>query len=93
MMVTTLHSWASARLFDRYIESVTQLNPIQLTVHRVFSFLICFSSTIQLNLTGHCNGLTKKEIKDLWIQADIDGNGIVDYKEFQVIRLLFKTCS
>ncbi|CAH8360291.1 unnamed protein product [Eruca vesicaria subsp. sativa] len=37
----------------------------------------------QLNLTGHCNGLTTKEIKDLWIQADIDGNGLVDYKEFQ----------
>lgn len=39
---------------------------------------------MQLNLTGHCNGLTTKEIKDLWTQADIDGNGLVDYKEFQV---------
>ncbi|CAL9247520.1 unnamed protein product [Arabidopsis halleri] len=38
----------------------------------------------QLNLTGHCNGLTTKEIKDLWIQSDIDGNGLLDYKEFQV---------
>jgi hypothetical protein len=37
----------------------------------------------QLNLTGHCNGLTTKEIKDLWTQADIDGNGLLDYKEFQ----------
>ncbi|XP_010555752.1 PREDICTED: uncharacterized calcium-binding protein At1g02270-like [Tarenaya hassleriana] len=37
----------------------------------------------QLNLTGHCNGLTRKEIRDLWVQADIDGNGVLDYKEFQ----------
>lgn len=51
---------------------------IQLNVDRVFSF------STQLNLTGHCNGLTTKEIKDLWVQADIDGNGLLDYKEFQV---------
>lgn len=37
----------------------------------------------QLNLTGHCHGLTDVEIKDLWVQADIDGNGVLDYKEFQ----------
>lgn len=39
---------------------------------------------IQLNLTGHCHGLSPEEIKDLWVQADIDGNGVVDYDEFQV---------
>lgn len=64
---------------------------IQLNVNCVFSF------SAQLNLTGHCNGLTTKEIKDLWIQADIDGNGLLDYKEFQVMFLyetpLSKTCS
>ncbi|KAH7543702.1 hypothetical protein JRO89_XS15G0002900 [Xanthoceras sorbifolium] len=38
---------------------------------------------LQLNLTGHCLGLSVQETKDLWFQADIDGNGIVDYKEFQ----------
>uniref|UniRef100_A0A6N2KAJ4 EF-hand domain-containing protein n=1 Tax=Salix viminalis TaxID=40686 RepID=A0A6N2KAJ4_SALVM len=37
----------------------------------------------QLNLTGHCNGLSDEETKDLWVQADIDGNGVLDYKEFQ----------
>ncbi|XP_027335522.1 uncharacterized calcium-binding protein At1g02270-like isoform X6 [Abrus precatorius] len=36
----------------------------------------------QLNLTGHCYGLTEEEIKDLWPQADVDGNGVLDYKEF-----------
>ncbi|XP_019454878.1 PREDICTED: uncharacterized calcium-binding protein At1g02270-like isoform X2 [Lupinus angustifolius] len=36
----------------------------------------------QLNLTGHCHGLSIDEIKDLWIQADNDGNGVLDYKEF-----------
>ncbi|KAJ8748133.1 hypothetical protein K2173_012600 [Erythroxylum novogranatense] len=37
----------------------------------------------QLNLTGHRHGLSVQEINDLWIQADIDGNGVIDYKEFQ----------
>lgn len=37
----------------------------------------------QLNLTGHCYGLNDEETKDLWVQADIDGNGALDYKEFQ----------
>ncbi|XP_061339215.1 uncharacterized calcium-binding protein At1g02270-like [Gastrolobium bilobum] len=36
----------------------------------------------QLNLIGHCHGLSVEETKDLWIQADIDGNGVLDYKEF-----------
>ncbi|KAK7321325.1 hypothetical protein VNO77_31852 [Canavalia gladiata] len=36
----------------------------------------------QLNLIGHCHGLSVEETKDLWIQADIDGNGVIDYKEF-----------
>ncbi|KAJ0551848.1 putative EF-hand domain, endonuclease/exonuclease/phosphatase, EF-hand domain pair [Helianthus annuus] len=38
----------------------------------------------QLNFIGHPNGLSKEETKDLWDQADIDGNGIVDYTEFQI---------
>ncbi|BBG98451.1 Calcium-binding endonuclease/exonuclease/phosphatase family [Prunus dulcis] len=37
----------------------------------------------QLNMTGHCHGLSLEETKDLWVQADIDGNGILDYAEFQ----------
>ncbi|KAK9673064.1 hypothetical protein RND81_12G143800 [Saponaria officinalis] len=37
----------------------------------------------QLNLTGHPNGLSEEEMKDLWVQADIDGNGVVDFNEFQ----------
>ncbi|XP_027332377.1 uncharacterized calcium-binding protein At1g02270-like isoform X3 [Abrus precatorius] len=36
----------------------------------------------QLNLIGHCHGLGVEETKELWVQADIDGNGGVDYKEF-----------
>ncbi|XP_031380111.1 uncharacterized calcium-binding protein At1g02270 isoform X2 [Punica granatum] len=38
-----------------------------------------------LNLTGHKHGLTAEETVDLWVQADIDGNGVVDYEEFQRI--------
>lgn len=49
---------------------------------------------MQLNLIGHCYGLSDEETKDLWFQADIDGNGVIDYKQFLVkyldefIRLL-----
>ncbi|KAG2708703.1 hypothetical protein I3843_05G185900 [Carya illinoinensis] len=44
----------------------------------------------QLNLTGHCNGLSVEETKELWVQADIDGNGVVDYTEFQVNSIRWK---
>ncbi|KAF9600898.1 hypothetical protein IFM89_013805 [Coptis chinensis] len=37
----------------------------------------------QLCLTGHPHGLSAEETKDLWNKADIDGNGVVNYKEFQ----------
>ncbi|KAL1539809.1 hypothetical protein AAHA92_24246 [Salvia divinorum] len=37
----------------------------------------------QLNLIGHCNGLSEEEIQGLWVQTDMDGNGVVDYKEFK----------
>ncbi|PKA46572.1 putative calcium-binding protein [Apostasia shenzhenica] len=37
----------------------------------------------QLGLTGHPHGLCAKEIEDLWVQADIDGNGVVDCGEFE----------
>jgi Ca2+-binding EF-hand superfamily protein len=43
-----------------------------------------FSHSMQLNLIGHCHGLSEEEIKELWVQADIDGNGVLDYKEFLV---------
>ncbi|KAK7372872.1 hypothetical protein VNO80_06262 [Phaseolus coccineus] len=36
----------------------------------------------QLNLIGHCHGLSVEETKDLWVQADINGNGVIDYKGF-----------
>ncbi|GMY07674.1 uncharacterized calcium-binding protein At1g02270 isoform X1 [Fagus crenata] len=36
-----------------------------------------------LNLVGHCNGLSVEESKELWDQADRDGNGVVDLAEFQ----------
>ncbi|XP_071725238.1 uncharacterized calcium-binding protein At1g02270-like [Rutidosis leptorrhynchoides] len=37
----------------------------------------------QLNLTGHRHGLNDQETNELWLQADVDGNGILDYREFQ----------
>ncbi|XP_051138256.1 uncharacterized calcium-binding protein At1g02270-like [Andrographis paniculata] len=37
----------------------------------------------QLNLFGHCNGLSSEEVQELWVQADVDGNGVLDYNEFK----------
>ncbi|KAJ8467788.1 hypothetical protein OPV22_030340 [Ensete ventricosum] len=37
----------------------------------------------QLGVAGHPHGLSPDDTKDLWIQADTDGNGVVDYEEFQ----------
>lgn len=49
----------------------------------MYSKLI-FLVFLQLNLIGNCNELSAEEIQELWVQADIDGNGVVDYKEFKV---------
>lgn len=38
---------------------------------------------MQLNLIGHMYGLNDEETKDLWAQADLEGNGVLNYKEFQ----------
>lgn len=42
----------------------------------------------QLDLIGQNHGLNSEEIKELWEQADIDGNGVLDYEEFKVLMLL-----
>ncbi|KAG0457134.1 hypothetical protein HPP92_022291 [Vanilla planifolia] len=39
----------------------------------------------QLGLTGHPNGLNTEEMEDLWLHADIDGKGYLDYGEFERI--------
>ncbi|XP_014504866.1 uncharacterized calcium-binding protein At1g02270 isoform X2 [Vigna radiata var. radiata] len=36
----------------------------------------------QLNLIGHCHGLSVEETKDLWVLAEINGNGVIDYKGY-----------
>lgn len=51
--------------------------------NNVLDFFI-FPVITQLKLVGHCYGLSIEETKDLWVQADIDGNGILDFEEFQV---------
>ncbi|KAE8679569.1 brix domain-containing family protein [Hibiscus syriacus] len=39
----------------------------------------------QVNLTGLSYGLCFQEMKDLWVQADTNGNGVLDYEEFKRI--------
>ncbi|GMI73682.1 hypothetical protein like AT1G02270 [Hibiscus trionum] len=45
----------------------------------------------QLNLTGLPHGLSFQETKELWVQADVDGNGVLDYDEFK--KIWNSTCS
>ncbi|KAK2972805.1 hypothetical protein RJ640_028333 [Escallonia rubra] len=72
-----------------------QLRRASLTADDAFAFLkaeslgdyITYSGFCeglrQLYLFGHRHGLSDDETKDLWVQADIDGNGVLDYNEFQ----------
>ncbi|XP_016725325.2 uncharacterized calcium-binding protein At1g02270 isoform X3 [Gossypium hirsutum] len=45
----------------------------------------------QLKLTSLSHGLSFQEMKNLWVQADVDGNGVLDYDEFK--RIWYCTCS
>ncbi|CAH2044208.1 unnamed protein product [Thlaspi arvense] len=40
----------------------------------------CFSLD-KVNLTGIPHGLSFQETKELWVRADLDGNGVFDYEE------------
>ncbi|OMO97754.1 Endonuclease/exonuclease/phosphatase [Corchorus olitorius] len=84
-------SWSEA-VFGMF---KNQLRKASLTAEDAFAFLkddndgdyITYSGFCealrQLNIIGHRHGLSVEETKDLWVQADIDGNGVVDYKEFK----------
>lgn len=88
-MAIILPTQVSVKLLNRYCVLVYDLSSILFISHRVSEQASQCCVILQLNLTGHEHGLTDEETKDLWVQADIDGNGVVDYKEFQVdsIRL------
>lgn len=84
-------SWSEA-LFGMF---TYHLRRASLTANDAFAFLkaesnadfITYNGFLeglrQLNLTGHPNGLSVDEIKDLWVQADLCGNGVLDFTEFQ----------
>ncbi|CAL9204183.1 unnamed protein product [Musa hybrid cultivar] len=71
------------------------LRTASLTENNAFAFLkvdspgdyITYSgfcqALCQLGVAGHPHGLGPKDTNDLWVQVDIDGNGVVDYEEFQ----------
>ncbi|KAL7147250.1 hypothetical protein ABFS83_06G096100 [Erythranthe nasuta] len=50
-----------------------------------------YEALCQLNLVGHSHGLSSEEIKELWEQVDIDGNGVLDYVEFK--KRIWNACS
>lgn len=53
------------------------------------SFSQCVRSNVlwQVNLTGIPHGLSFEETKELWLRADLDGNGVFDYEELKVISV------
>uniref|UniRef100_A0A6N2LLI1 EF-hand domain-containing protein n=1 Tax=Salix viminalis TaxID=40686 RepID=A0A6N2LLI1_SALVM len=88
----TAHQYTDADAHKASVSSSTSkiseaiLSPIQsgCLVRCLYSFVTSHHVNLKaVNLTGHCNGLSDEETKDLWVQADIDGNGVLDYKEFQ----------
>lgn len=38
----------------------------------------------QVNLTGMPHGLSFQETKELWVRADLDGDGVFNYEELKV---------
>lgn len=38
----------------------------------------------QLNMAGHSFGLSEEEIKDMWVQVDVEGKGTLNFEEFQL---------
>ncbi|GMI75956.1 hypothetical protein like AT1G02270 [Hibiscus trionum] len=86
-------SWAEAAFgIIKY-----QLKKVSLAENEAFAFLrsdnngnnITYSAFCdalrQVNLTGLSYGLSFQETKDLWVQADTNGNGVLDYEEFKRI--------
>ncbi|XP_074576566.1 putative calcium-binding protein At1g02270 [Curcuma longa] len=73
----------------------SRLRAASLTEDNAFAFLkmdnpfdyITYSSFCQalhqLGLSSHPHGLSPEDTKGLWAQADTDGNGIIDFEEFQ----------
>lgn len=43
-----------------------------------------FAPCVQLNLIGPPYGLSVEEAEALWLLLDMDGKGVLDFKEFQV---------
>ncbi|GFY83382.1 calcium-binding endonuclease/exonuclease/phosphatase family [Actinidia rufa] len=88
-----MEMWSS--LFDSYALMKYLLRRASLTDNDAFAFLKADSqgdyityagfreALRQLNVIGHRHGLCVEETRELWVQADIDGNGVLDYKEFQ----------
>lgn len=95
-MAITLPSLVSVKHCDRFVISQFYVLVCALGRHSIYCVSIYIFSGggemdnfyclvyPQLNLIGHCYGLSVKETNDLWVQADIDGNGVIDYNEFKV---------
>ncbi|KAK1261468.1 hypothetical protein QJS04_geneDACA001007 [Acorus gramineus] len=82
------HKWVSHRNHRGNIcgvDFIWLLNPNKYRKPLKTSWNETVFGIIKLGLTGHPDGLSAEETTDLWSQADEDGNGVVDYGEFQFI--------
>ncbi|KAK8345507.1 hypothetical protein V6Z11_A07G154700 [Gossypium hirsutum] len=79
-------SWAEAAFgIIKY-----QLQKASLNEKDAFDFLRADNNGNYITYSDFCDAL-KQEMKNLWVQADVDGNGVLDYDEFK--RIWYCTCS
>ncbi|XP_068635046.1 uncharacterized calcium-binding protein At1g02270-like isoform X2 [Aristolochia californica] len=68
-----------------------QLRQASLAEKDAFAFLQADSKDDYITYSGFCQalhqlgltGLSPRDVQELWMQADTNGNGVVDYEEFQ----------
>ncbi|KAK4403719.1 putative calcium-binding protein, partial [Sesamum angolense] len=80
------HKWVSHRNHRGNIcgvDFIWLLNPNRYRKLLKTSWSEALAGMLKLNLVGHCHGLCNEEVKELWLQADVDRNGVIDYKEFK----------
>lgn len=70
--------------FCEALHQVFKYQPLSLDLLATMNIKNDFAFIVQVNLVGQPYGLSFQETNDLWKQADVDGNGVVNYEEFKV---------
>lgn len=74
--------------YPAFCEALHQVRFLGIAACKIKQFCkkvnVTYLGFLQVGLAGIPNGLSFQDMRDLWTQADIDGNGVVDYEEFKV---------